>query len=98
MSDVELREWLEIISKKLDTLIFKENQTMSAISDLQAAEAGIASAVAAAVTLIQNLQSGAVNADDPQVEAVVTQLNAAAATLNAAVTPVPGAPSAVKAS
>ena len=62
---------------------------MSAVSDLQAAEAGIASAVAAAVTLIQNLQSGATNADDPQVEAVVSQLNAAAATLNSAVTPAP---------
>jgi len=89
MSDFELREWLERIERKLNILLLEENMTMSAISDLQAAEAGIASAVAAAVTLIQNLQNGTTNADDPQVEAVVTQLNAAAATLNAAVTPAP---------
>ena len=60
---------------------------MSALSDLQAAEAGVASAVQAAIVLIQSMQAGQVaNAD---VEAVVSQLNAAAATLNAAVQPAP---------
>ena len=64
---------------------------MSAIQDLQAAEAAIAAAVTgataamnAAATLIGNLQSGSVNADDPEVEAVVTQLNSQAATLSTA--------------
>ena len=83
---------------------------MSALSDLQGAEAGIAAAdtaiaasVASAITLIQQLQAaagGAVAAAD--VEAVVTKLQAdqsalssAAATLNAAVQP--AAPSAAAA-
>gem|GEM_PF-795984 len=64
---------------------------MSAIQDLQAAEAAIAAAVTgataamnAAATLIGNLQNGSVNADDPAVEAVVTQLNNQAATLSGA--------------
>ncbi len=64
---------------------------MSAIQDLQAAEAAIAAAVTgataamnAAATLIGNLQNGSVNADDPEVEAVVTQLNNQAATLSGA--------------
>jgi len=79
---------------------------MSAIQDLQAAEAAIAAAVTgataamnAAATLIGNLQSGSVNADDPAVEAVVTQLNSQAATLSTAassltteVTPAPASP------
>jgi hypothetical protein len=83
--------WRKRIESKIDRLLSGEGKEMSAISDLQAAETGIASAVAAAVTLIQNFQNGTVNADDPQVEAVVTQLNTAAATLNAAVQPAPAA-------
>lgn len=71
----------------------KEGTILSALSDLQAAEAAIGTAVANAVTLIQQLQAasgGAVASAD--VEAVVAQLTAAAATLNAAVAPAPPAP------
>src|ERR1700722_18896856 len=71
------------------TRIEEVKKLMSAISDLQAAETAIASAVAGAVaamnsaaSLIANLQSGAVNSDDAQVEAVVVQLNAQAASLS----------------
>lgn len=64
---------------------------MSVLSDLQAAEASIASAVAAAVALIKQLQSNPGGTSDADIEAVVSQLNTAAFTLNAAVQPAPPA-------
>lgn len=60
---------------------------MSALSDLQAAATTVVTAINSAITLIGTLQSG--NADDPQVEAVVAQLNTASANLTAALTPPP---------
>lgn len=82
-------EILGRIERKLDQLIQQGVKEMSAISDLQAADKAIQAAVAAAVTLIQGFVNGTVNADDPQVEAVVTDLNAAAAALSGASTPTP---------
>lgn len=78
---------LNEINGKVDQLIQQGVMEMSALSDLQAADAAIKAAVAAAITLIQNLQSGSVQASD--VEAVVTDLNTAAASLSAALNPAP---------
>ena len=74
----------------VQTLLGEGTKIMSALSDLQAAEAAIATAVQNAITLIQNLQSGSVS--DADVEAVVTQLQTAAANLNAAVQTPPPSP------
>jgi hypothetical protein len=77
------------INGKVDQLIAQGEKEMSALTDLQAADAAIKAAVASAVTLIQGFVNGTVNADDPQVEAVVADLNAAAAALSGASTPTP---------
>jgi cell division GTPase FtsZ len=87
---------LNEIQATLNKLVEQGEKEMSAISDLQAADAAIQSAVAAAVTLIQGFVSGTVNADDPQVEAVVSDLNAAASALSGASAP-PATASAKKA-
>jgi len=82
---------------------------MSALTDLVAAEAAIATGITAlgtsvqnAITLIGNLQNGTVNADDPQVEAVVAKLQAdqtalanASASLTGATAPVAAAAAAI---
>jgi len=61
---------------------------MSTLTDLQAADAAIKAAVQSAITLIQSLHSGAGTVSDAEVEAVVSDLNAAAAALGGA-TPSP---------
>ena len=82
---------------------------MSALTDLVAAEAAIATgitalgtSVAAAVGVIQGFQNGTTNADDPAVEAVVTKLQAdqtalanASASLTGATAPVAAAAAAI---
>jgi len=78
---------LNAISDQLRQIVQKEITLMSALSDLQAAEAAIAAAVQNAITLIQQQQTGGVASAD--VEAVVSQLQAAAASLNVAVQPAP---------
>jgi hypothetical protein len=83
---------LKRIEQKLDQLIQQGEREMGALADLQAADATIKAAVAAAVTLIQGFVNGTVNADDPGVEAVVADLNAAAAALGAASIPTPPTP------
>jgi hypothetical protein len=57
---------------------------MSTLTDLQAADAAIKAAVQSAVTLIQSLHSGVGTVSDADVEAVVSDLNAAAAALGGA--------------
>jgi hypothetical protein len=101
--------WRKRIEDKLDQLLRKGVLEMSALTDLVAAEAAIAAGITAlgtsvqnAITLIGNLQNGTVNADDPQVEAVVTKLQAdqaalatASASLTGATAPVAAAATAI---
>lgn len=74
-----------LAAQKSQATLANQEKIMSALSDLQAAEAGVATAVASAITLIQSLQAGSVA--DADVEAVVAQLNAASASLTGALTP-----------
>lgn len=78
---------LDRIEAGINQIIQGQVKEMSALSDLQAAEAGVAAAIQAAIALIQQQQAGSVASAD--VETVVGQLNAAAAALNAAVAPAP---------
>lgn len=81
---VNLIDQVLAVQKSQATLANQE-KIMSALSDLQAAEAGVATAIASAITLIQSLQAGSVA--DADVEAIVAQLNAASASLTGALTP-----------
>lgn len=81
------RATLEAMVADARALLTGQEKIMSAIADLQTAAAAIKAAIASAVTLIQGFVNGTVNADDPQVEAVVADLNAAAAALSGAATP-----------
>jgi paraquat-inducible protein B len=81
---------LSDIRRSLNTLDKQGVKIMSALTDLQAIASKVAgdittvqTTVNTALTLIQNLQNGTTNPDDPQVEAVVAQLQAADATLEA---------------
>lgn len=79
----------------LAQVITRIKKAMAAIDDLQANAAAIVSdgnaliqdavtasaAMQAALTLIQGLQAGTVNVDDPQVEAVALELKAADANI-----------------
>ncbi|MGB8633158.1 MAG: hypothetical protein WCD69_27930, partial [Xanthobacteraceae bacterium] len=76
---------------QLQQILLKENKIMSALTDLQASQAALATAVQSAITDISNLSTALATAqagnDDAGVEAVVTQLNTLAANLTAAVAP-----------
>ena len=82
----------------LKQILVKENTIMTALTDLQASAAALASAVQSAITDITGLASALAAAsgsnDSARVEAVVTQLNTLAGNLNSAVAanPVPAAP------
>jgi hypothetical protein len=69
-----------------NTVLILRNQVkqMTVLADIQAADMAIKTAVAAAVTLIQNLHSGASSVSDAEVEAVVADLQGAASALSAA--------------
>ena len=92
----------------LKQLQIKETTIMSALTDLQAAQAALATAVQSAITDITNLAAALASAsgsnDDAGVEAVVGQLNTLASNLttavsaNAAAAPAPAAAAAVKSS
>jgi ABC-type transporter Mla subunit MlaD len=78
---------LRAIQAQVRDLTVLVRRIMAVVDDLKAADAAIQESVDAAVTLIKGFQDGTVNADDPQVAAVVADLNAAAGRLKA-VTPV----------
>ena len=91
---------LAAIDKSLATLTEKVDRIMSVLTDLQAADAALQAGatalntavtalqadIAEVITLVQGLQSGTVNADDPQVAAVTADLQATAAQLATATT------------
>ena len=75
---------------QLQQILIKENTIMSALTDLQASAAALASAVQSAITDITALAAALAAAsssnDDAGVEAVVTQLNTLASNLQSTVT------------
>lgn len=75
---------VQTILQFVSLINLKEGSIVSTLSDLQAADAAIKAAVAAAITLIQSLHMGAGTVSDADVEAVVADLNAAATALGAA--------------
>jgi hypothetical protein len=86
---VGLNENVSNLASRISTINSKLGVIMSTLSDLQAADAAIKSAIASAITLIQSLHMGAGGSvSDADVEAVVSDLNAAATALGAA-TPQP---------
>ncbi len=89
---------MEKLAAIIEHLKRTKERIMSALTDLQAVATSLEADVSAAITLLQNLQSGAVNADDPQVEAVVTALQASDTALKAALTPPAAAASSTKTS
>jgi hypothetical protein len=88
-----LASTLDVLDAKLDTLIKQGAEMSTALDDLKAAEAAIATDVMDAVMLIQTLQAaapGAVAAAD--VEAVVSNLTSLHTKLSAAAPPPPAGP------
>jgi hypothetical protein len=68
----------------VQTLTTQGTQIMTVLDDLKAADALTQAAIAAAVTLIESLHTGVGSVSDADVEAVVSDLKAAAGSLSAA--------------
>jgi hypothetical protein len=66
------------------TIISNQEKIMATLDDLNKGIADIQAAVAAAITLIQSLHTGAGTVSDAEVEAAVTKLEAASAALGGA--------------
>lgn len=87
--DLSHARQLDRIETMLNTVIHKENMTMSTLDDLNTAVANIATAVASAVADLSAAQS---SNDDAGVEAAVAKLNDLSSQLTAAAPAPPANP------